>query len=119
VRSFFILLTMLVFGVAHAAAAPSMLCRHVTAEAHAAARASSDVRIAGEAEHEEAAAAALAADKLAASSDKTASNLGHGLLPQTAYLTKLIGPGTAPWLQAIARPLVGRAFVPLLRPPSV
>jgi hypothetical protein len=119
VRSLFILLTMLVFGVAHAAAAPSMLCRHVSAEAHAAARASSDVQIAGEAEHEEATAAALAADKLAASSDKAAGNLGNGLLPQPAALTLVATTGTATWPEASASPLNGRASVPLLRPPSI
>ena len=110
---------MLMFGVAQAAATPSMLCRHVNAEAHAVALASTDVGIAGEAEHEETTAAGLAADKIAASSDKAASNLGNGLPPPTAMLTTLITANAAVWPDALASPLVGKAPAPLQRPPSI
>lgn len=115
-RQLLLLLMVVVFGVAHATAAPAALCRHASAEAHAAALVSADEQTASDAQHEEASAAT--AEKLAAMTDKVSANLFSGLLPGGSELPPALE--LAPRLYAADVPieLHDWAVAPLLHPPS-
>ena len=103
------------FGVSHAAAAPSLICLHASVEAHVAALKSNDSRIASEAHHEEAKAAT--AEKLASLSDKT-SAAATGVLQDESEVLSFFEASPRQWVSAEPDRLNGRALAPLLQPPS-
>lgn len=113
-KQFLLILTVLLFGVSHAAAAPSALCRHANVDAHVAASQSADEGIATAAQHEEAAAAA--SKEFSSLSDKLFAEMTIAILPGrgSAMLPELAAAG---WLVHQTDGANARTVVPLLRPP--
>src|SRR5688500_18570829 len=94
-RQLLLILTILMFGVAHAAAAPSALCRHANVDAHVQALSSADARIAAQAHHEDSAAAV--ASKLASLSEHVPAALGTAVLPENAAFIQVADPSATIW----------------------
>lgn len=108
------LLIMFALAVTNGAAVTAAMCQHPDALAHAAARQSSDDKIAAQARSEDTAGAA--ASKKGSLSDAAASVSGYILPPGSlSWPARALGSMDRPSLAATR--LAGRSVLPLLEPP--